>query len=282
MKRWLQVASVALVSLLGSRGLIASESGDASSTDPRPDAAEVPSLHDQLVGWYALPARERISRKVISGRETLIPVSKRDGGYYTICRGVEAPLKPTQTGLEWAVTPSSMEGTRFELDVATGAVTLQIVDAPLMHNDDWYDPSEKRLLQRIDEPDGLPDPTAPPPASLDDLIGWYQPLYFPILVRVTRNDDGFTAAAWRPDAESGWQPFGEHALHPLDARFGFTTDRESGGLIFNEQLRRYEMTMDNAVGLRMPLVRLSTAVDADPSTIPPPPHRNAIGIPSWH
>lgn len=78
----------------------------------KPGAQSQTGPRDHLVGWFNLSGCDE-QNQVVSGHGTLIPVFKRDGTYYSVCRGGEVPLKECPEGLEWALTPSSMAGTKI-------------------------------------------------------------------------------------------------------------------------------------------------------------------------
>ena len=83
---------------------------------------------------------------VVEG-DTIIPVFKTDGTYYSVCRGFEIPLKQCPEGVEWAATPSSMVGTTIgyrvrgetrvgastRIEVITeGVLTRMLLDDPAL------------------------------------------------------------------------------------------------------------------------------------------------------
>ena len=262
-------------------------------------AEEKPVNTDDLVGWYELPNQDRKTREVLPGTGTYIPVLKHGEKYYTVCRGAEARLEPCAEGLRWAMLPSSMEGTTIGHDPVTKQFYIRIVDAQLMHNDDWYDSREKRPLKRVDPPKDLPDATAPAPKSSDDFVGHYQVQYFPIRYELTRSEGkfGLIGRLWR--GKDGWvaSPWtgavAEKELSPNAEELGFLVDERSGTrLRYNPDMRRYELVVtgkkkqgddakkqaDNRQPLTMPLVRLDPA-KADNA---PLASIAGIGIPSWH
>lgn len=239
-----------------------------------------PGSHDILLGWYRLPNYDR-NQKVLPGPGTLIPVFKRQGVYYSICRGVEVPLKESPDGLEWAMLPSSMEGTRVGLDAASGRPYLVIHDSLRQYEADWSTAGEKQFMERIKKPPWLLDPTAKPPRSLDDFLASFIPAWFPIFRWTVHRDGDKYGLRGEYAKEGGWEfhPEESSVLSPLADPLGFAWTKGKISLRFNPKLRRYECVMgDESSGmLRMPLVRMG--VSNSPCGVPPPME---MGIPSWH
>lgn len=237
---------------------------------------------DYLVGWYKLPARDRESREVIPGPDTLIPVFKIDGAYYSVCLGFEIPLKECPEGLEWALTPSSMVGTMIGFDDASNEYYISIVDGQLGHHDQFYISGEKRPMTRIDKPSGLLDATAQRPRTNDDFLGWYQPVWFPwVRLEIRKDGEKYLSAEHELHEPGIWKTrVDPRELTPDPDRLGFTGfDRKSEhSLTYNEALKRFEITKTGSY-----VVRMSLAQVPPPSpevAVPLPTMR--IGIPSWH
>ncbi|MCC6354972.1 MAG: hypothetical protein IT577_13870 [Verrucomicrobiae bacterium] len=253
-----------------------------AATGCGPVAGPAPGSHDPLLGWYRLPDYSRYQR-VLPGPGTLIPVFKREGTYFSICRGVEVPLKGSPDGLEWAMLPSSMEGTRVGLDEASGRPYLVIHDSLRQYEADWSTAGEQQFMERIDRPPWLLDPTAKPPRSLEDFLGSFVPAWFPYFRgTVCRDGDGYGLRG-EYVKDGGWEfhPEEAAALRPLPDELGFAWPKGKIALVFNLALRRYECVMgDEASGrVRMPLVRTAVSDRELPPGVPPPMR---MGIPSWH
>ena len=234
---------------------------------------------DHLLGWYKLPEREHVSHKVIPGHDTLIPVFKRDGTYYSVCRGFEVPLKECPEGLEWGLTESSMVGTKIIFDEASNTYYISIMDKWEMSSNDHSLRGGKQPMTRIDKPSWLLDATAQPPRINDDFLGWYQPVWFPFVRLEIRKDGQEYLSVEHEFHELGvWKtPHEPQEITPLPDRLGLTGfDRGTEvSLTYNEAMRRIEITMSGSPIIRMPLARVSP----EGATVRPP---MAIGIPSWH
>jgi hypothetical protein len=237
---------------------------------------------DDLLGWYRLPNRHYQTREILPGPGTVIPVFKRDGVYYSTCRGGEVPLKPCPQGLEWGIAESGMRGTTIGIDTTSKEPFIIIEDANAQYEGDCSTSGERQFMTRIEPPSGLLDPAAEPPASNDRFIGCYQPVWFPVFRWIVRKDDDTFRLEGQRAGKRGWEPddASESAtLEPLRDEPGFAWGRKKEvRLVFNRELVRYECVSANGV-FRMPLARVSPA--APPGTgYPSPPAY--IGIPSWH
>ncbi len=223
---------------------------------------------DPFVGWYLL------------GGDTLIPVLKRDGTYYSVCRGFEAPFKECAEGLEWAAEGSSMAGTKIG---AYGAY-ISIVDAQLVDFDESYVPGEKQELTRIDRPLWLLEAKDRRPQKNDDFVGWYVPTWFPYAKMEIRKDgEKYVCVTHELQEDGSWQARGESTeLAPLGDRLGFTGfDREARQrLTYNKLLRRFEYEVGTSSVGRMPLARVSAQWKMGYDVFGPSALR--IGIPTWH
>jgi hypothetical protein len=244
--------------------------------------AEPPAgSRDHLLGWFKLPERSE-KNEIISGHDTLVPVCKRAGTYYTVCRGFEIPLKECPEGLEWAIAPSSMTGTKIGWDPAAQTAYLAVVDAQASNfTDGRYGVGEQQSLTRIDKPPALLDATAPRPRTQDDFIGWFQPVFPWMRFEVRRGGQKYFVA---------WQAFGGgeevRELTPLPDQLGFTGFERHGGprLAYDGALKRFELVMTDTKRIpseiRMPLVRVPAPASPERDAGPSPAAK--IGIPSWH
>jgi hypothetical protein len=238
---------------------------------------------DHLLGWFKLPECNE-KKEIISGSGTLIPVFKRDGIYYSVCRGVEIPLKPCPEGFE------CMGGTKIGYDAATKTYYLAVVDA-LMSNftDGRYGTGEKESLMRIKIPSGLLDATTRRPRTHDDFIGCFQPVWFPVVrIEIRKDGDQYVSQEQEfsgPEPGSWTTRVEPEKVNPLSDPLGFTFGRDGNAqLVYNEDLKRFELVMvveaTPPAVLRMPLARVSISA-AIPSG-KPPSIKMGIGIPTWH
>lgn len=240
-----------------------------------------PELGGDLTGWYRLPNRHFRTRDVLEGPGTLIPVFKRSGVYYSVCRGMEVPLMMGTNGLSWGFTPSSMAGTRIGRDDASGAIYIVIEDANARYEGDYSTSGEQQFMERILKPAGMLDPAAPPPRTHADFQGCYVAVWFPYYRWVV----GKTNDRYHLDGQlaerDGWKSEASEAatLEPLPDGLGFQWGRrQENRLIFNRDLHRYEYTSPDG-SVRMPLARVATSLPPGKG-FPSPPIE--IGIPSWH
>jgi hypothetical protein len=249
-----------------------------SATTPADEPSEPVSTYDMEL-WYKMPPVERVSH-----RETLIPILKMDGTYYTVCRGLEIPLKETTEGLQWALTPSSMSETTIGFRGPSLPCPIRIVDRMRASQDDFYLPDEMPPIpmMRVDRPSGLLDATARRPGTLNDFLGFYQPVWFP-WVRWEIRKDG--EQYWEveqnldpPEPSGRWTTRGKpHELTPLSERLGLTGfPGAPHRLTYNEALKRFELVKVDS-GIRMPLAKVAPSPATD-APLPPLP----IGIPAWH
>jgi hypothetical protein len=250
------------------------EKASAPSDEPLPQAID----RDRFLGWYKL-----------TGGDTIIPVFKVHGTYYSVSwPGAEVPLKECPEGLEWAPTPSSMEGTKIGFDEDSNSYYVAIMDSQASHfSDGKYGVGEKQALTRIDKPSGLLDATAQRPRSNDDFLGWYQFVWLPCLGYELRKDGERYIAIGQICPEPGlWKTEGEpRELTPLPDGLGFVIDKKLRvRLTYNEALKRFELTMRDdkrqPAVIRMPLARVSALASAEGDAVPLLTAK--IGIPSWH
>lgn len=253
------IAVIVLLSL-GLTGCAGTRSG--AMTDPQ----------DSLAGWYQM-----------TDSDTIIPVFKRDGIWYSVCRGFETPFRETPKGLEWDVEPSSMKGTTISFNEKTRRYSITVVDSQLAQFNDNYPGPESESLTKIETPGGLPNVISRPPRNLEDFVGWYQPVYYCWFKYQIRNENGkyilegkYLAPDERDEAPC--------ELSPLVDQLGFTgfDRRNHHRLIYNNDLQRYEIIKSGSdtqpIKLRMPLARVGPPSPKDTRDLP----QMAIGIPTWH
>jgi len=284
-KKWLLVFSSLMIPGLILAGC--TPSGSQSQNGPC----------DHLIGWYELPNHPGNNQEIIPGSRTLIPVFKIDGTYYSVCRGIETPLKECPEGLEWALAPSSMVGTQIGFNKASNTYYLIIKDQMRSSLEEETAESirkkgfrlgEKEKLIRIDKPSWLLDTTAQPPRTNEDFLGWYQPVWFPyIRYEIQKNGERFLFAGQMLDEPGIWKSADKpQELTPLPEGLGFTGSPEQknvNNIVYNEALKRFELTMmDNKRQpsiIRMPLAQIPSPVSNQVDAVTP---HIKIGIPSWH
>jgi len=241
--------------------------------------AEPVGERDYLIGWYNLPDRNYSNRKAVPGPGTLIPVFKRAGVYYSTCRGVEVPLKVCPEGLEWGWTPSSMVGTKIGLDEASRKPFIIIEDRKAQENDDYSISGEKQFMTKMEKPACVRDPTIKSPRTHDDMLGCYEPVYFP-LIRFMLSKKG--SQYWGQGelaTKDGWEQMQKEPLEItlLSDKLGFSFGKDKAMIVFNQAQKRVEYV--NPDGVTMPLVRvkqpLLPCMESKPSPV-------EIGIPSWN
>lgn len=240
---------------------------------------------DDLVGWFKLPSRNERHR-VVPGAYTLIPVLMHGKYYFTVSwPGAEIPLKDCPDGLEWALTPSSMEGTKIRYDKASNMYSIIIVDYQAMNFTDSDGP-EWQPITKVDKPSGLLDAKARRPRTNDDFIGWYQFVWLPIRYEIRKEGEKYIAAGQLFQGPGQWKPDEEpRKLNPLPDRLGFVMDeRDKLNLTYNEDLKRFELTLEDAKSerpvIRIPLARIPAPPSPEIDAVPEPSLR--IGIPTWH
>lgn len=232
---------------------------------------------DHLVGWYK-----------VTKVDTIIPVFKRDGAYYSVCRGIETPFKECSEGLEWALTPSGMAGTKIGWDTASKTYYLAVKD-PLASSssDGRYGSGEQEPMTRIEKPSGLLDGKARPPRTHDDFLGWYQLVWTPgVRIEIRKEGNRFVCQNQEFHPPGLWKTIREpHELTPLPDQPGFTgfeRDKDCR-LVYNESLERFELVMRlkgmTPSVIRMPLARVSAPTASERGK--PPQPAVSIGIPSW-
>ncbi len=235
---------------------------------------------DYLVGCYMVTTQDRI-----------IPVFKQGGTYYSVCRGFEVPLKECAEGLEWAITPSSMTGTKIGWDAGSRTYYLAVMDAQASNNTDGrYGVGKRELMTRMDKPLVLRDAKARRPYTHDAVLGWYHPVWFPpVRIEIRKDGDryfsqeqefgGPTPGSWTTRVEPC-------ELRPLPDQAGFTgSDRKNRHrLVYHDTFSRFELVKPiegmNSFVLRMPLARIPAPASTDGGPAPSP--MMPIGIPSWH
>lgn len=255
-------------------------SGCQTSTPPSAKEYSESINGDDMSVWYILPPVKRITHS-----DTLIPILKIDGTYYTVCRGFEIPLKECPEGLQWGLTPSSMSETTIGFHGPSDVCTIRIVDRLRAGLDDFYLPDEMPPIRmtRTDKPSGLLDATAQRPRTIDDFLGLYQPVWFPgIRWEIRKEKQRYVAVDQElTSPQSGaWKIHGEpYELALLSDRRGFTTnpsEKDPVNLTYNDALKRFELIKTKS-GIRMPLARVSPS-SGSANVMPPIP----IGIPAWH
>ncbi len=255
---------------------------DAALAPSRPaPLPPVGSGRDVMIGWYKLLDTRR---EGVRYRNALIPIFKIEGAYYTVCRGTEAPLKECPDGLEWALKESSLVGTTIRYDNSSNTCSIRIVDSA--RQDEAYVAKEAPFvpMTRIEKPSGLLDATAPRPQTLDDFLGFYQPIWLPWIRMELRKDGGrYLMADQRLDLldpQGEWKTGGKpRELTPLPDKLGFRSDpgaKDPQPFTYNEALMRFEIVLRNSE-LRMPLAKVAPSAKVD-AALPVMP----IGIPAWH
>lgn len=236
---------------------------------------------DALLGWYHLPNRHYRTREILPGPGTLIPVFKRDGIYYSICRGVEVRLTECPKGLEWGSLPSSMKGTTIGLEEGTQEPYIIIEDANAQYEADLSTSGEKQFMTRSGMPPGLLDPTARAPRTHEDFLGCYLPVWFPAYRWVVRKNGGKFSLEGQLAGEDGWKTDDGETVEivPLAGQPGFEWgSKKENRLVYNERLNRFEYASPDG-HVVMPLARVWPSLPPGTGSGSPP---RAIGIPSWH
>jgi len=241
-------------------------------------AGQPTGARDHLLGWYKLADR------------ALIPIFKIERTYYTVVHpGIEIPLKECPEGLQWALAPSSMVGTKIGSHGESNDVYISIVDTVRVNHEESFVSGEKQPMTRVGKPSWLLDATAPPPRAHDDFLGWYQPVWCPYIRLEIRKEGKRYLAEFQilrePDETGSWTPDGEpHELSLLRNRLGFVMKEIDGvthHIVHNESAEQFELTgpnMDARVS-RMPLARVAAPTSKKP---PVPSPRMRIGIPYWN
>jgi hypothetical protein len=243
-----------------------------------------PNSRDNLVGWFKLTADGRFI-----GQDRIIPVFKLGGTYYSVCRGFEVPLKECPEGLEWALAPSDMAGTKIGFDDESNGYHIAIKDSNAHHySSGEYVHPETQPLTRIVKPAGLLDATARRPRTNDDFIGCYQPVWIPMTrFEIRKDGEKYVAAVLMFGKPRGsWRPDGEpHEIKALPDGMGFLFyGGERINFTYNEALNRFELTRKDSnrrsdLLYRCPLARIPTtpSPEAEAATVSMP----VIGIPSY-
>ena len=241
------------------------------------DEARHPNPSDNVVGWFEMTGRDRI-----------IPVFKVDGTYYSVCLGVEVPFKESPEGLEWAFAASNMVGTTIGFDEASNGYYIAVMDSQASKfteefPDGGYGNGEKQPLTRIDKPSWLLDPTARPPRTNDDFLGWYQAIWIAgVRWQIRRDGETYLVEEQELHEPGGWKAEEEpRELTILPGGLGFTFHREDGIILtYNQARSRFELTRTTSPTLRVPLARVSPPSSADGRAVPLPANGVQIGIPS--
>lgn len=267
-----------------------------------PQATE--GSRDHFVGWFALskptPTGSQ-AYQAIPGREALIPVFKRNGGFWTACWGVEVPLKDCLEGLALDMRPSTMEGTKIGFDEASKEYYIILEDTYFRDvlADGSYVSGVKQPLTKVEPPSGLLDTAADPPRTNDDFVGWYQPVWMPFFrYEIRKENDKFFAVGQvmtDPLGQLGeanaWSQHEEQKeLTPLPDRLGFLmgSDDVESVITYNAGLKRFEIVVKDESTkryrepsvLRIPLARVPAPPSAEQDAVPPLSPAKLIGIPS--
>lgn len=238
------------------------------------------SHRDHLIGWYK-----------VTNRDTIIPVFKQNGTYFSVCRGFEIPFKECPEGLEWALSPSSLLGTKIGRDAALNVTYLAVVDAQANNfTDGRYGVGEKETMTQVDKPPELLNVKARPPQTINDFIGWYQPIWSPgVRIEIRKSGDQYFSQEQEfsgPKPGSWTTRVEPMELTALPDQLGFTGfDRKNRHrLVYDESLKRFELVKTIAKTtpsvIRMPLARIPAPSSPDGGA--GPSLMMAMGIPSWH
>ncbi len=264
---------------------------DEPEPAPADAADDVWGPCDEFVGWYNMaqrnPEGDHENDGDIADGDRLICVLKHGNSYYSVCRGFEVPFEPCPDGLTWALEPSSMKSTTIGFDEEAETYYLKVMDSWAMQqgHEEGHDPTRKRPLTAIDDPDWLLDPTAPPPRTLDDFLGWHKAVWFPyVRWELQKDAEGYFATYQEMREPGEWKTEGERVdLAPLAGQLGFSglDHRDKVHLVYNRTLKRFELAMklESSV-LRMPLTKFESPASLEEDAAPLP--KVTIGIPSWH
>ena len=234
---------------------------------------------DNLCGLY----------KVSEGNR-LIPVFKIDGTYYSVLSrgGFEIALEECPEGLEVSRTPpSGVVGTKIGFSQESNEIYISIMDQVREARDSSFVSGKKQSMTAISKPSWLRDVTAQQPARThDDFLGWYEPVWCPLVRGQVRKEGGKYFLAYQllqGAGETGsWTPHGkQYELTPLPDRLGFTMgpgpkDDLTLSLIYSGTRKRFELQVTSAAMKshvsRMPLAR----------TPPPSPKEGSVPLPPMH
>lgn len=218
---------------------------------------------DYLIGWHRM------------ADYTLIPVFKHNGVYHSVSRGFEVPLQPCPEGLVWEMTPSSMNGTTIGRSGQSDRYFIRIYDEQRANIEESFIPGQKLTMIKVEKPSGLMDAAAPAPKKNDDFLGWYTPAWFPwIRIEIRKDGPSYFSIDHEFREPDKWVTMEPQKLTVLNNQLGLKIGREPAALIYNEALKRFEITLGTSILIRMPLARIS------PDEKVPEPVR--IGIPTWH
>ncbi len=243
----------------------------AGCSTPTPTPQPQAGPRDSLLGWFHMTKRDH-----------MIPVFRSNGTYYSVCRGFEIPLRECSAGLESAAPP-----TTIGFDETSHNYYIIIEDEELAQQYQDYIRGEKQPMTKIDKPLELFDAAAPPPASSDDFLGWYLPVWFPFpMWEIRKEGPTYLAVYHEPDPSGTWHTEGQpYELTPLPDRLGFIgleKELNTYSLIYNEVLHRFEIENSEFPQIvRMPLVQFQTPPAAEDFT-PVGRTMAKIGIPIWH
>jgi hypothetical protein len=255
----------------------------------RPGGSFRDSFRGDYCGWFKLPARTE-RKQIVPGDDTLIPVFQRGGTYYSVWRGFEIPFRACPEGLEWALTPSSMAGTKIGWDAKSKTYYLAVMDSQAdNYSDGRYGIGEKESLTRTGKPSGLLPAKARHPRSNDDFLGAYQLVWLPQARFEIRKEgeryvsqklefSGPSPGTWKASAELT-------KILPLPDQPGFCFEQDRNiRLVYDENLKRFELVVERKEMtpsvIHAPLARLPAhSWSGDGSDSSP---MLKIGIPAWH
>jgi|GEM_PF-2785969 len=246
------------------------------ATGPSSDSSK-PDNRKLVADWFQMPPVSGINRQ-----NTLIPVLRIGGNYYTTYRGLEIPLQKTPEGLKWNLLPSPLADTTIGYFGPSYPCSIRVVDRTRVNLDPSYSPDAAPpvLMTKANEPDGLLEATAAKPRKLDDFVGVYYPVWFPWFRLEIRKDGNQylsveqVLASLEPPLQ--WTPRGRaQMITPFADGLGFVGfPGDPHSLVYNETLKRFELVRaDN--GLKMPLAKLPPKKEITLPTLP-------IGIPTWN
>ncbi len=221
---------------------------------------------DDLIGWYQGPYN------------SVIPIFKYNGAYYSVFRGVEVPFKPSGEGL----TSSDLNGTTIGRWGQSDKYFISLYDEQRAAIDERFIPGQKLAMTKIEKPSGLFDTTSPAPKKIDDFLGWYVPAWLPgVKIEISKVGQSYFSTDHEFRESGKWVTMEPKKLTVLNDPLGFKAGREQDVLqipavliIYNKALKRFEITLGTSDLVRMPLARIR------PNEKIPEPVK--IGIPIWN
>ena len=226
--------------------------------------------YDHFAGWYELQMPDRKQDDTNHPRPKIyVPVIKRGSEFCTPFVGHEVPFEKVEEGLYLKVD-NSVQQQRMTIGYRpdSGKYYARIVRRSAY--EDYSSPDRKHegeiecSLTRTERPTDALDPTATPPSTLDDFVGWYEPAYLRgyHFAGILKKDSKFFLIGQKP----GKKPDDKmQELKPC--KMGFRVSTSDYFFRYNADLQRYEGCSTNeGFAVSMPLVR----IDA-PSTNEPMP-----------